>query len=140
MDIAPFGLPHSDISGSVPAYGSPKLFAVNRVLLRLLAPRHPPYALIILTFVFVSSSRQKRSVFCNAAFAAALFSSFPLCSFQRTNGGDEGNRTLGPLLARQVLSHLSYAPMIIQGVSSTGYNGGPGWTRTIDLALIRRAL
>ena len=26
-------------------------------------------------------------------------------------GGDEGNRTLDPLLARQVLSHLSYIPI-----------------------------
>ena len=44
------GFPHSDISGLKPACGSPKLFAVDRVLLRLLAPRHPPYALNILTF------------------------------------------------------------------------------------------
>jgi hypothetical protein len=29
--------------------GSPKLFAANRVLLRLSAPRHPPFALISLT-------------------------------------------------------------------------------------------
>lgn len=46
------GLPHSDIHGSMPAYDSPWHFAVNRVLLRLLAPRHPPYALYILTFWF----------------------------------------------------------------------------------------
>ena len=45
------GLPHSDISGSKPADGSPKLFAVNHVLLRLLAPRHPPYALCSLIHV-----------------------------------------------------------------------------------------
>ena len=43
--IPPGGLPHSDISGSKPAHGSPELFAVGHVLLRLLAPRHPPYAL-----------------------------------------------------------------------------------------------
>ena len=49
--MTPAGLPHSDISGSLPAYGSPKLFAADHVLLRLLAPRHPPYALIILTFL-----------------------------------------------------------------------------------------
>ena len=56
---------------------------------------------------------------------------FSLYNFQRTSGGDERNRTADPLLARQVLSQLSYTPMII---------GGPGWTRTIDLTLIRRAL
>ena len=40
------GLPHSDISGSIPVCSSPELFAAFHVLLRLLKPRHPPYALI----------------------------------------------------------------------------------------------
>jgi hypothetical protein len=39
------GLPHSDISGSTPVCGSPKLFAAYHVLHRLPSPRHPPYAL-----------------------------------------------------------------------------------------------
>ena len=39
------GFPHSDIDGSLPAYCSPSRFAVRCVLLRLLVPRHPPYAL-----------------------------------------------------------------------------------------------
>ena len=39
------GFPHSEISGSKPVCGSPKLFAAVHVLHRLLAPRHPPYAL-----------------------------------------------------------------------------------------------
>ncbi len=43
------GFPHSDISGSVPACGSPELFAACHVLHRLLAPRHPPHALGSLT-------------------------------------------------------------------------------------------
>jgi hypothetical protein len=38
------GFPHSDISGSSPAHGFPLLFAVCHVLLRLLTPRHPPFA------------------------------------------------------------------------------------------------
>ena len=45
----PYGLPHSDTSGSLPVCGSPELFAAYRVLHRLLAPRHPPYALPNLT-------------------------------------------------------------------------------------------
>ena len=49
-DMTPDGLPHSGIHGSRPAYGSPWHFAADRALLRLLAPRHPPYALCILTF------------------------------------------------------------------------------------------
>jgi hypothetical protein len=38
------GFPHSDITGSPPAHGSPVLFAVCHVLPRLLTPRHPPFA------------------------------------------------------------------------------------------------
>jgi hypothetical protein len=36
------GFPHSDILGSSPVHGFPRLFAVSHVLLRHLAPRHPP--------------------------------------------------------------------------------------------------
>jgi hypothetical protein len=43
------GLPHSDISGSKLVCSSPKRFAADRVLHRLLAPRHSPYALSSLT-------------------------------------------------------------------------------------------
>ena len=42
--------PHSDISGSLDICSSPKLFAAYHVLLRLLVPRHSPYALSSLTF------------------------------------------------------------------------------------------
>jgi hypothetical protein len=50
------GFPHSDISGSKPVCGSPKLFAAYRVLHRLLAPRHPPYALSSLTIKLTQHS------------------------------------------------------------------------------------
>ena len=43
--IASIRLPHSDIPGSSLACSFPRLFAACRVLLRLLAPRHSPYAL-----------------------------------------------------------------------------------------------
>ena len=43
------GFPHSDIFGSTPVCGSPKLIAAYHVLHRLLVPRHPPYALSSLT-------------------------------------------------------------------------------------------
>ena len=60
-------------------------------------------------------------------------------------GGDNRNRTDGLLLARQALSQLSYTPISQDYVSShspfTSLKvGGLKWTRTIDLALIRRAL
>jgi hypothetical protein len=48
-----------------------------------------------------------------------------------TPGGDDRIRTGDPLLAKQVLSQLSYIPAQI---------GGPSWDRTRDLALIKRAL
>ena len=44
------GFPHSDIPGSMLTYSSPRHFVVCHVLLRLLVPRHPPCALINLTF------------------------------------------------------------------------------------------
>ena len=47
---SPYVFPHSDTSGSLLIYSSPELFAVNRVLLRLLMPRHSPYALFSLNF------------------------------------------------------------------------------------------
>ena len=43
------GFPHSDISGSSDICSSPKLFAAYHVFHRLLVPRHPPYALFIMT-------------------------------------------------------------------------------------------
>jgi hypothetical protein len=43
--VHPAGFPHSDIPGSKPACGSPRLIAACHVLHRLLAPRHPLYAL-----------------------------------------------------------------------------------------------
>ena len=50
--IALDGLPHSEISGSKPVCGSPKLIAAYHVLHRRPAPRHPPYALSSLTTAF----------------------------------------------------------------------------------------
>jgi hypothetical protein len=43
------GFPHSDIPGSKLVCSSPGLIAAYRVLHRLLAPRHSPYALSSLT-------------------------------------------------------------------------------------------
>ncbi len=42
------GFPHSDIRGSKLTRSSPRLFAACHVLHRLLAPRHPPNALLTL--------------------------------------------------------------------------------------------
>ena len=64
---------HSDISGSMAICASPQLFAACHVLLRLLVPRHSPYALISLTL------------------AKLYYYNFflSLCSFQRTKYADD---------------------------------------------------
>ena len=49
--LQPAGLPHSDISGSIPVCRSPELFAAYHVLLRFRKPRHPPFALVLFLFL-----------------------------------------------------------------------------------------
>ena len=58
---------------------------------------------------------------------------------RRHKSGDGEIRTLDPLLARQVLSQLSYTPRC-NGHYEIIINDGLKWTRTTDLTLIRRAL
>ena len=85
---------------------------------------------------------------------------FSIFGFQGTDSflwmfpssGDGEIRTLDPLLARQVLSQLSYAPISDGPLSGYGTSlvqacipglfsaSGLKWTRTTDLTLIRRAL
>ena len=56
-----------------------------------------------------------------------------LKSIVRTkSGGAEEDRTPDPLLAKQVLSQLSYSPIIKKN--------GPKWIRTTDPSLIRAVL
>ena len=50
--FCPRGFPHSEIPGSKPVCGSPRLIAAYHVLHRLLLPRHPPCALSSLTTKF----------------------------------------------------------------------------------------
>ena len=44
--LQPAGLPHSEITGSIPVCSSPVLIAAYHVLHRLQKPRHPPFALV----------------------------------------------------------------------------------------------
>lgn len=57
-------------------------------------------------------------------------------------GGGRRDRTDDPLLAKQVLSQLSYAPMcrISQVCTATQDGGGSGWIRTNDPRLIKTVL
>ena len=133
------GFPHSEISGSTDICSSPKLIAACRVLHRLPVPRHSPCALFCLTslgslknycgnlllgLLYLHTLCQNRKTFklifvhLNVFSIVAFF--FPLFSFQCAflafrPGGDEQNRTVDPLLARQVLSQLSYTPTFLSG-------------------------
>ena len=56
-------------------------------------------------------------------------------------GGGERDRTDDPLLAKQVLSQLSYTPNTAQRLTSRRRNsGGSGWIRTNDPRLIKTVL
>ena len=57
-------------------------------------------------------TRQSRVVRFLATFVDTIFQAWTACGSALKNGGDEGNRTLDPLLAGQVLSQLSYTPML----------------------------
>ena len=54
-------------------------------------------------------------------------------------GGGERDRTDDPLLAKQVLSQLSYTPVVLHP-SAHPLTGGSGWARTIDPRLIKTVL
>ena len=58
-------------------------------------------------------SRFPHSALCIKTSASLRFT-YKGVTYADINGGDEENRTPDPLLARQVLSQLSYAPMLLQ--------------------------
>ena len=64
------GLPHSDITGSIPVCRSPVLFAAYHVLRRLQKPRHPPFALV----TFFSCVFESQELLC---FTLVLIYSLP---------------------------------------------------------------
>jgi hypothetical protein len=57
------GFPHSEIPGSKPACGSPRLIAACHVLHRRLLPRHPPCALSSLTTKFTQHTAASPGAF-----------------------------------------------------------------------------
>ena len=103
------GFPHSGIRGSMPACGFPRLIAACHALHRFLAPRHPPCALSSLTTDYSKTLwlLEDRVCGCQRAEWAPQGPAFT------TPGGDDRNRTGDPLLAKQVLSQLSYIPQVV---------------------------
>ena len=61
-DLQPAGLPHSDITGSIPVCSSPVLFAAYHVLLRLQKPRHPPFALVTFSLYVLLMNHKNFSI------------------------------------------------------------------------------
>ena len=113
------GFPHSEIPGSKPACGSPRLIAACHVLHRLLAPRHSPYALSSLTkcslhLTCVGRSHTAEYVVKKLPIAEYSVVKKPSCltsacreHSRRNSGGEYRDRTGDLLVANQALSQLS---------------------------------
>jgi hypothetical protein len=149
------GLPHSGIPGLAPVCGYPRLIAAYHALHRLLVPRHPPYTLSSLTPLCFGETEwiPDRYSVVKERIPPQAEHRFHALHPRETRGGDERNRTADPLLAKQVLSRLSYIPDPMRsaecGLRNSGTpwvfpiphsRGGPSWDRTRDLTLIKRAL
>ena len=138
------GFPHSDICGLMDICSLPQLFAACHVLLRLSVPRHSPCAL------------------CNLTCCGSLLRRYPDTdeAFPKTCSSSSFS-TLVPVLfyARpyffaslcllssqsSFLMQFSRCMVSASGPYSTSAQaesrrGGLKWTRTTDLALIRRTL
>ena len=155
---SPWGFPHSEICGSMLISSSPQLIAGCRVLLRLSVPRHSSYALFRLnSFAFRSLLNKHRYL-----LWASQIIVFGLCKHVYTVTPPPTFR-----LWRIVVSHkywserpfsfkksfsiynylfrfcffIRFSMIICFTIPSyEGTVGGLKWTRTTDLALIRRAL
>ncbi|GEM_PF-758347 len=106
------GLPHSGIPGLASVCDYPGLIAAYHALHRLLVPRHPPYTLSSLTPLCFGETEwipDRYSVVKERIPPWAEYR-FRALHPRETRGGDERNRTADPLLAKQVLSRLSYIP------------------------------
>ena len=130
------GLPHSEIPGSKRACRSPRHIAACHVLLRLSVPRHPPSTLSNLTIkcldlmrsaarhyllmsvhlfsttrIQLSMNEKSRRPTLNAIADCAQGSSTDFAAAAMGGvGGADRDRTDDPLLAKQMLSQLSYSP------------------------------
>ena len=114
------GFPHSEIPGSQPVCGSPRLIAACHVLRRFSTPRHPPYTLSSLTKLeCLSHSESYRLDAIQLSKNQKLFELhydetkiFIITKHKNLKnlGGADRIRTDDPRLARAMLSQLSYSP------------------------------
>ena len=102
--------PHSDIHGSQNICFSPWLFAAYHVFLRLLVPRHSPYALSSLTFFIFFNPKTLQSF----DYKATSFSSLPYFIYIFFNVllvGSNGIEPSTSCLSGMRSNHLSYEPI-----------------------------
>ena len=127
LGITPAGFPHSGILGSKPACGSPRLIAASHALHRFLAPRHPPFALSSLTTNFCCLRRTSLGYTRESSYSIVkeLRGQGRGTHIAFALGGDDRSRTGDPLLAKQVLSQLSYIPNSLFWWAFLGSNQGP---------------
>ena len=113
--------PHSDIHGSQDICSLPWLFAAYHVLLRLLVPRHSPYALSSLTYfllvqlfssflLFLGSSSLPFFIFNYSIYFSMCYSntSFKRYSLVGSNGIEPSTSRLSGVRS----NHLSYEPVL----------------------------
>ena len=154
------GFPHSEICGSKLICSSPQLIAACHVLLRLLMPRHSPYALARLNFplsfdscsllwiAWVSLNRiwfTLRSNFAITFLSCSYHLSVKLCFtlyFWKDLYFTNLVKYLSSLSVRFILKFtlFDFQWTYRFRIRSLLRSGGLKWTRTTDLALIRRAL
>ena len=140
MDMSPWGFPHSDICGSRLICSSPQLFAAYHVFLRLLVPRHPPCALCSLTSNYailldLSSLLQLQLFYSAVLFPSSIAFLFCHSIFKVLRSSSVPSDLL------LIPPKPSASPELVAFLCSLQiYAGGLKWTRTTDLALIRRAL
>ena len=127
LGITPAGFPHSGIPGSMPACGSPGLIAACHALHRFPAPRHPPFALSSLTTNFCCLRRRSLGYTRESSYSIVkeLRGQGRDTRIAFALGGDDRSRTGDPLLAKQVLSQLSYIPNSLFWWAFLGSNQGP---------------
>ena len=159
MDFTPCGFPHSEIRGSTAICALPRLIAACHVLLRLPVPRHPPCALSCLTFanhalcnLVLSCSLCVLNLslheFCKTTFVPTYILTRQNCYLQQLYF-----LTLIVFPTAAFSIRFSYSVLKVHSLlfrASQVFHkafhitsplcDGLKWTRTTDLALIRRAL
>ena len=108
-----YGLPHSEIPGSKPVSGSPRLIAASHALHRLLMPRHPPYALISQTINLLLT----HSVFVACCYKCPIFSCQRTIAIYKIDAKNSPKNPLksGPLQNSVELTRIERATPCVQG-------------------------